>query len=227
MNFRERGLQIWASGRGIFLMVLIVSSMRSALADWNDVPTGSMKPTILEGDRVIVNKLAYDLKVPFSRVRIARWSEPQRGDVIVFYSPADGMRLVKRVIGLPGDTVAMRDEQLFINGEWAHWTSPSEVSGLSDFAGQRAWQVEEAVSGIHHMLMITENVPALRSFEARKVPAGEYFVMGDNRDDSNDSRYIGFIKREAIVGKATAVAFSFDRANHFKPRFDRFMTALR
>jgi signal peptidase I len=208
-------------------MVLIVSSMRSALADWNDVPTGSMKPTILEGDRVIVNKLAYDLKVPFSRVRIARWSEPQRGDVIVFYSPADGMRLVKRVIGLPGDTVAMRDEHLFINDEPAQWTSPSDVSGLSDFAGQRAWQVEEAVNGIHHMLMITENVPALRSFEARKVPAGEYFVMGDNRDDSNDSRYIGFIKGEAIVGKATAVAFSFDRANHFKPRFDRFMTALR
>jgi signal peptidase I len=227
MNFKERALQIWASGRGILLMVLIVSSMRSALADWNDVPTGSMKPTILEGDRVIVNKLAYDLKVPFSRVRIARWSEPQRGDVIVFYSPADGMRLVKRVIGLPGDTVAMRDEQLFINGEPAHWTSPSDVSGLSDFAGQRAWQVEEAVSGIHHMLMITENVPALRSFEARKVPAGQYFVMGDNRDDSNDSRYIGFIKGEAIVGKATAVAFSFDRANHFKPRFNRFMTALR
>ena len=227
MNFRERALQIWAGGRGILLMVLIVSSMRSALADWNDVPTGSMKPTILEGDRVIVNKLAYDLKVPFSRVRIARWSEPQRGDVIVFYSPADGMRLVKRVIGLPGDTVAMRDEHLFINDEPAQWTSPSDVSGLSDFAGQRAWQVEEAVNGIHHMLMITENVPALRSFEARKVPAGEYFVMGDNRDDSNDSRYIGFIKGEAIVGKATAVAFSFDRANHFKPRFDRFMTALR
>ena len=227
MNVRERALQIWASSRGILLMVLIVSSMRSALADWNDVPTGSMKPTILEGDRVIVNKLAYDLKVPFSRVRIARWSEPRRGDVIVFYSPADGMRLVKRVIGLPGDTVAMRDERLFVNGEPAHWTSPSDVSSLSDFAGQRAWQVEEAVSGIHHKLMITENVPALRSFEARKVPAGEYFVMGDNRDDSNDSRYIGFIKRESIVGKATAVAFSFDRANHFKPRFDRFMTALR
>ena len=227
MSFRERAVRVWRNGRGILFMVLVVSSMRSALADWNDVPTGSMKPTILEGDRVIVNKLAYDLKIPFSTVRIARWSSPHRGDVVVFFSPADDMRLVKRVIGLPGDMVAMRDEQLFINGEPAHWTSPADASSLSDFAGQRAWQVEESVSGIRHKLMITENVPALRSFEPRKVPTGEYFVMGDNRDDSNDSRYIGFISGQAIVGRATAVAFSFDRANHFKPRFDRFMTALR
>src|SRR5437870_13485579 len=88
----------------VFLaMLLIVSSLRSALADWNDVPTGSMKPTIQEGDRVVVNKLAYDLKVPFTMIEVLKWSDPKRGDIVVLFSPVDGTRLVKRVVGIPGD----------------------------------------------------------------------------------------------------------------------------
>src|SRR3954452_10948133 len=102
------------------LMLLIVSSMRSALADWNDVPTGSMKPTIQEGDRVVVNKLAYDLKVPFTTIEIFRWADPQRGDIVVLFSPVDGVRLVKRVIAIPGDRVAMLNNQLYVNGVAAH-----------------------------------------------------------------------------------------------------------
>ena len=87
----------------IFLaMLLVVSSLRSALADWNDVPTGSMKPTIEEGDRVVVNKLAYDLKVPFTTFEVWKWGDPQRGDIVVLFSPVDGTRLVKRVIGSRG-----------------------------------------------------------------------------------------------------------------------------
>ena len=86
------------------------------MADWNDVPTGSMKPTILEGDRVFVNKLAYDLKVPFTTWHITEWSNPHCGDIVVFFSPKDGKRLVKRVIGLPGDTVELQNERLVING---------------------------------------------------------------------------------------------------------------
>src|SRR5947209_11210029 len=103
--------------RPLLILALIVFSIRSSLADWNDVPTGSMKPTILEGDRVFVNKLAYDLKVPFTTLHIAEWSAPQRGDIVVFYSPKDGTRLVKRAVGLPGDMIELRDDQLFINGE--------------------------------------------------------------------------------------------------------------
>ena len=83
------------------LMILVVSSLRSALADWNDVPTGSMKPTIQEGDRVVVNKLAYDLKVPFTTIEILKWDDPQRGDIVVLFSPVDGVRLVKRVVAFP------------------------------------------------------------------------------------------------------------------------------
>src|SRR6478672_11899482 len=97
------------------LMLLVVSSLRSALADWNDVPTGSMKPTIQEGDRVVVNKLAYDLKVPFTTFEVFKWADPQRGDIVVLFSPVDGTRLVKRVIGVQGDRIEMRENQLFVN----------------------------------------------------------------------------------------------------------------
>src|SRR3954471_3455734 len=89
----------------IVIMLFVLLAARSSLADWNDVPTGSMNPTILEGDRVFVNKLAYDLKVPFTTWHLAEWGMPQRGDVVVFYAPTDGTRMVKRVIGLPGDTI--------------------------------------------------------------------------------------------------------------------------
>ena len=91
--------------RPLLIMAVILFSIRSSLADWNDVPSGSMKPTLVEGDRIFVNKLAYDLKVPFTTWHLAEWSDPQRGDIVVFFSPHDDKRLVKRVIGLPGDTV--------------------------------------------------------------------------------------------------------------------------
>src|SRR5262249_49897679 len=103
--------------RPILLIILVLTSFRSAVADWNDVPTGSMKPSILEGDRIIVNKLAYGLKFPFTTWHLARWSRPQRGEIVVFNSPQDGTRLVKRVVGAPGDVVLMLDNRLFINGK--------------------------------------------------------------------------------------------------------------
>src|ERR1043165_5420802 len=115
-DLRTKVKQWWRREiRPLLILSLIVFSIRSSLADWNDVPTGSMKPTILEGDRVLVNKLAYDLKVPFTTWHIAEWSNPQRGDIVVFFSPKDGTRLVKRVIGLPGDTIELRDNQLLLN----------------------------------------------------------------------------------------------------------------
>src|SRR5215510_3748124 len=101
----------------LVILALVLFAIRSSLADWNDVPTGSMKPTIVEGDRVYVNKLAYDLKVPFTTWHLAQWGDPQRGDVVVFFSPHDGKRLVKRVIGLPGDTIELRNNVLLLNGQ--------------------------------------------------------------------------------------------------------------
>jgi signal peptidase I len=206
------------------LMLLVVSSLRSALADWNDVPTGSMKPTIQEGDRVVVNKLAYDLKIPFTTYEVAKWGDPKRGDIVVLFSPVDGVRLVKRVIALPGDKVSMIDNVLFVNGQRVPVTTPA---GPFDDEEQGAiFVADENLSGVLHKVMYTPQVPALRSFPVITVPSGRYFVMGDNRDNSNDSRFIGFIERRRIVGKALAVAFSLDRNHHWTPRFDRFFTKL-
>src|SRR5215831_16777215 len=115
---RARVRKIWREWvRPLLVVLFILFSVRSSVADWNDVPTGSMKPTILEGDRIFVNKLAYDLRVPFVGWRLVHWADPQRGDIVVFTSPADGIRLVKRVVGLPGDRIELRDDELWINGE--------------------------------------------------------------------------------------------------------------
>jgi len=208
----------------VFLaMLLVVSSLRSALADWNDVPTGSMKPTIEEGDRVVVNKLAYDLKIPFTTVQLFKWGDPHRGDIVVLFSPVDGTRLVKRVVGVPGDRIEMRDNQLFVNGRAAKW---KEIGSQDDTEQGSSLLVEENLAGLTHEVMFTPQIPAVRSFGPLTVPTGRYFVMGDNRDNSNDSRFIGLIDRRRIVGKATAVAFSFDRSHHFAPRFERFFKPI-
>jgi signal peptidase I len=209
--------------RIFLLMILIVSSLRSALADWNDVPTGSMKPTIQEGDRVVVNKLAYDLKIPFTTIKIFGWDDPKRGDIVVLFSPVDGTRLVKRVVALPNDQVEMRENQLYINGQVAKQSSVATTE-LADYG--RAYVFAENLQGHTHKMMVTPEIPAVRSFGPVVVPKGNYFVLGDNRDNSNDSRFIGFIERRRIVGEAVAVAFSLDRSNYFVPRFDRFFEGL-
>ena len=209
--------------RVFLLMILIVSSLRSALADWNDVPTGSMKPTIQEGDRVVVNKLAYDLKVPFTTVNIVKWDDPKRGDIVVLFSPADGTRLVKRVVAVPGDQVEMRDNQLFVNGQPAR-QSPITVAQSEEHG--TAYILDEDLYGHLHKMMVTPEIPAVRSFGPVTIPQDHYFVLGDNRDNSNDSRFIGFIQRRRIVGKAVAVAFSLDRSNYFVPRWKRFFEGL-
>src|SRR5512137_1083310 len=139
---RDRARYWWRKEIRWWLVIgLVVFSIRSSLADWSDVPTGSMKPTILEGDRVFVNKLAYDLKVPFTTRHIAAWSDPQRGDVVVFFSPRDGTRLVKRVVGLPGDTIELRNDCLVLNGQPVEY-QPLAEELLRDLApADRASQV--------------------------------------------------------------------------------------
>ncbi len=204
--------------RVFLLMILIVSSLRSALADWNDVPTGSMKPTIQEGDRVVVNKLAYDLKIPFTTINVFKWGNPERGDIVVLFSPIDDIRLVKRVVAVPGDDVELRDNQLFVNGKLA---TQSPVGDDGD-----SFVLDENLDGHMHKIMLSSDVGAPRSYGPETVPKDHYFVLGDNRDNSNDSRFIGFIERRRIVGEAVAVAFSLDRSRFFRPRFNRFFEGL-
>ena len=214
--------------RPLLILALILFSVRSSLADWNDVPTGSMKPTILEGDRVFVNKLAYDLKVPFTTWHIAQWRNPQRGDIVVFFSPKDGQRLVKRVIGLPGDTVELRNEQLIINGQPVEYApaDPEMAAQLSGIERERGIFAKEELPESPHAVMAINGVPAMRTFAPVQVPAGRYFMMGDNRDNSFDSRYFGTVERGQIVGRATGVVLSLNKENHWLPRWDRTFSSL-
>ena len=228
-TLRSRARHLWRQEiRPLLILALVVFSIRSSLADWNDVPTGSMKPTILEGDRVFVNKLAYDLKVPFTTWHLAEWNNPQRGDIVVFFSPKDGTRLVKRVIGLPGNTVELRNNALVLNGQPVEY-QPVAGELLRDIAlADRASHVFalEQLPCRSHAVAGYPAVPALRNFGPYQVSAGHYFMMGDNRDDSFDSRFFGPVERGQIVGRATAVVLSLNRQNHWLPRWRRFFTSL-
>jgi len=207
---------------------VILFSIRSSLADWNDVPSGSMNPTIIEGDRVFVNKLAYDLKVPFTTWHLAQWSNPQRGDIVVFYSPYDGKRLVKRVVGLPGDSIELRNEQLIINGTPVDYTSlnPAISTQLPAGEQQQSQFATEELPKHSHAVMAIPGVPAKRNYGPVTVPADHYFMMGDNRDNSFDSRYYGPVERSRIVGQATDVVFSINKNDYWLPRSQRFFKSL-
>jgi len=227
--FSSRARTWWKRDiRPLLITGLIVFAARSSFADWNDVPTGSMRPTILEGDRIFVNKLAYDLKVPFTTWHIAEWGNPQRGDIAVFYSPYDGTRLVKRVIGVPGDSVELRNNQLVLNGSPVEYQSINEEALRYIPESVRTGRVfaTEELPGQEHAVTGNPALPAPRTFPPLVVPPGEYFMMGDNRDDSFDSRFWGTVKREQIVGQATAVVLSFDKSNYWKPRWKRSFTSL-
>jgi signal peptidase I len=190
--------------------------------DWNVVPTGSMKPTIVEGDYILVNKLAYGLKLPFCSAPLIAWSAPQRGDVVVFEPPGETgkVRYVKRIIGLPGDRLQMHDNELFINGQRAVYED------LSPAGAQRGWLGREVVGGRGHPILVGSQPTGLESFGEVVVPEGHFFVMGDNRDDSKDSRAFGVVPQKSIIGRVGSVAVSLDPTHHNLPRWDRFFHSL-
>jgi len=209
--------------RPIALLLAIGAPLRSAVVDWNWVPTGSMKPTILEGDLVLVNKLAYDLKVPFTTHQLAAWGDPARGDIAVFFSPEDGTRLVKRVIGLPGDTIELRQEVLHVNGVAQVYTRRDlALFEASIHEDRQPIVAEEELGTRSHLVLILPGRPALRTFAPQVVPPGHYFMMGDSRDNSHDSRFFGAVARDAIVGRTGTVLLSVDPSRYLQPRLNRF-----
>jgi len=210
-----------AGGFGLLAVLLVTASFRSAVADWNDIPSGSMRPTLLEGDRIFVNKIAYDLKVPFTTWHLAEWDDPARGDVVIFFSPADGMRLVKRVVGLPGDVVVMRDNRLILNGQPVVYHAEGPIPDEST-----ALLLTEQLPRHPHPVQVLPDRPSLRSFGPIFVPEGQYLMLGDNRDNSADSRYFGFVSRELIVGRVVAVVASLDPDRNYLPRSDRFLRPI-
>ena len=229
LKFRSNAAHWWRKEiRPILIIALVVFSIRSSLADWNDVPSGSMKPTILEGDRVFVNKLAYDLKVPFTTWHLLEWSNPQRGDIVVFYSPHDGKRLVKRVVGVPGDTIELRHDTLLLNGKPVEY-GPIPTNVLRDVsAADQAMQIyaEEHLPGRTHTVAAIPTVAALRDFGPVQVESDHFFMMGDNRDNSFDSRFYGAVPRKSILGRATTVVLSVDKEHYWMPRWKRTLSKL-
>ena len=219
-KFRDTARHFWIEWmRPLFVTALVLGSFRSAVADWNDVPSGSMRPTVLEGERVFVNRAAYDLKVPFTTWRLAQWSDPTRGDIVVCYSPHDGKRLLKRVVGIPGDRIEMKDNRLIVNGTTALYRDTLTPDGDSAV-------LRETVGHREHLVEVSSTQTAASTFGPVVVPPQHYLVMGDNRDNSFDSRFFGFVPRSEILGQATRVVASVDPARSFRPRFERFMKAL-
>lgn len=228
-DYRRTWHRLWRGWvKPLVVVIVVISTFRSAVADWNDVPTQSMEPSILVGDRIVVNKLAYDLKIPFTTWRIARWSDPQPGDVVVFFHPRTDKRMVKRIIGTPGDRVQMRRNALRINDQSVSY----EAANLS--AANQAWLTDpppyrfmnEQLGGNDHPVMMQPRRPSRRSFSEVTVPPGYYLVLGDNRDNSGDSRVFGFVERDRIVGKVVGLAFSLDHNHHYLPRWPRFFRAV-
>jgi signal peptidase I len=222
--------KLWKEWRmTVLFIVFVVVPVKSSLADWNWVPTGSMNPTILEGDLIYVNKIAYDLRFPLTMYRLAKWTNPKRGDIVVCFSPEDGTRLVKRVIGQPGDTIEMKNNTLFLNGEPVGYTKigTKYTEHLPGKLKRKCVLAMEDLDGSAHAVMSIPSVAAVRNFGPVTVPQDNYFVMGDNRDNSKDSRFFGFVERGLIVGKANGVIGSFDITDKYQPRFKRFFASLK
>src|SRR3954466_16186551 len=160
-SWRQKLAGFWRKdGKSLLIMVLVLFVFRSAIADWNDVPTGSMKPTIIEGDRVFVNKLAYDLKFPFTTWHMVQWDNPKRGEIVVFFSPADGIRLVKRVVGVPGDKIQLVNNELLVNGKPAQYEPlPQKIIDAIPASEQPAHKfATETVQEKSHAVMLTPSL---------------------------------------------------------------------
>lgn len=212
-----------------FFFCFVWVPLRSSVVDYNPVPTGSMNPTILEGDVVWINKLAYGLRVPLTQVHLTQWAEPRRGDIVVVLSPGDGTRLVKRIVGVPGDVLAMKDNCLELNGQKLVYIPAAENYGADIARKLRTFAsfAEENLDGVLHPVMGLKALGAThRTFEPVTVPARKYFLMGDSRDNSLDSREFGFASRDAILGKAKGILVSLDINDSYLPRTGRFFTAL-
>lgn len=204
--------------KGILVFLILMVVFRSSLADWNEVPTGSMKPTIIEGDRILVNKMAYDIRLPLTHTSLVKLGDPERGDIIIFDSKVSGIRLVKRVIGLPGDRVEMRNNILLINDQALQYSTLGDT--------ELGFDKTEDLLGFEHRVRVQNPGSRLSNFAPIDIPNEMYLALGDNRDNSADSRVIGFIPRQEIIGRTQRVVMSLNYDDYYRPRKERFLKAL-
>ncbi|WP_150466619.1 signal peptidase I [Francisella sp. SYW-9] len=210
--------------RSLFSVFIIVFFVRTFFIGNFLIPTASMTPTLPVGDFIFVNKTAYGIRAPFSNDTLINMGEPKRGDIVVFHFPVNpNVDFVKRVVGLPGDVISYKDKMLTINGHKLKYSGcDKDVTNyynqsMSNGAGDTV--CTEDLDGVKHKVDWVESVKG-NDFENLKVPAGHYFVMGDNRDNSEDSRYWGFVPEQDLVGKAKLVWMSWNKIDK-KVRWDQ------
>ncbi|MDF1757649.1 MAG: signal peptidase I [Legionellaceae bacterium] len=208
---------IFEQSRAFFPIFLIVLVLRSFIIEPFRIPSGSLEPTLLVGDFVAVNKFIYGIRLPVWEKKVIPITNPKTGDIVVFrWVPDPSLDYIKRVIGRPGDHISYKNKILTVNGVEAtqkfikYTTDPSSGNAVAEYS--------EDLAGVEHKLFRRSNIPAV-NFEVT-VPANSYFVMGDNRDDSADSRFWGFVGDEYIRGKAFLTWLSWDKKN-YSVRFKR------
>lgn len=202
--------------RSLFPVFLIVLVLRSFVVEPFRIPSGSMYPTLEIGDFIVVNKFAYGVKLPVTQTKILPIGEPERGDVVVFKYPKDpDVDYIKRVIGLPGDEIAYYGKTLYING------NPVKQKLLGEYEGTASGKVMDGASLLEEFLeehshdILLDPEKGSQDMNTVVVPEGHYFMMGDNRDHSNDSRFWGFVPEKNLKGKAFAIWMNWDDGVHF------------
>jgi signal peptidase I len=209
---RPRDPVIIEYSKSLFPVLLIVLLFRSFLFEPFKIPSGSMIPTLLIGDFILVNKFAYGLKLPVLNTKFISVGEPERGDVVVFRYPKDpSVNFIKRMVGLPGDNITYRNKTLYINGDPVPIVEDgrySDVPVKCSTPASDARLINEQLGDVQHQSLIHLGSPGRDG--QWKVPEGHYFVMGDNRDRSNDSREWGFVPEENLMGRAVGIWMNFD-----------------
>jgi signal peptidase I len=203
---RKTAGTVWDNVKQILVAVVLALLIKTSVVEAYKIPTASMEDTLLIGDFLLANKFLYGAQLPFVDVRLPAVREPERGDIIIFVYPVDGQtKYIKRCIGLPGDTIEMKDKELFVNGE----RFPD-----SDFAKY----IDTAISGQPRVQPRNAGGRGSRdNFGPYVVPPDSYFMMGDNRDNSSDSRYWGCVPRSMILGRAMVIHWSWDDSRYPSP----------
>jgi signal peptidase I len=218
--------------KSFFPILLIVFILRSFLAEPFRIPSGSMRPTLLEGDLIVVNKYDYGIRVPILGHQIIKTGSPKRGDVIVFKHVKDGesIDMIKRVVGLPKDHVKYKDKTIYINGEPVKQAFQGEKQDVSpDGASVTVRELEEELGAHKHPIFTQPHslYSPIYAYDDIVVPEDQYFVMGDNRDNSGDSRFWGFVKDVDVQGRAIAVWMSWDSAKYNVPWYRTLWNRIR